>query len=168
MAVFLLGDAVLRAGWGQMLLLAPWVLLVLWGIYVTMFASMIQTDASGATVQNYLRRTRVPWSVVTDIRLRYQVVLVLGDGEGAKQLRAFGGPVAGRPGRPRRADADRAHREPPALREVELIRDQWQSAVGSDARGGVATRSWDLPATGVLVGLVVWAVVAVLITGGPS
>jgi hypothetical protein len=153
-----------------MLLLAPWVLLVVWGIYVAMFASAIETDAAGTTVQNFLRRTRLPWSIVTDVHLRYQVVFVYdGAADGPeRQLKAFGGPVAGRPGRPRGRGADAARREPPALREVELIREQWQTALEDGTGAGAVTRSWDWLGVGAFAVLVAWAVLAVLITGGPA
>lgn len=165
-AIFLLGDAVLRAGWGEMLLLAPWVLLAVWSVYLLMFASAIETDATAATVQNFLRRTRLPWGAITDIRLRYQVVFVYA--EGARELKAFGGPAAGRPGRPSRTRADGGRREPPALREVDALRDRWDAAVRAGAPGGIPSRSWDLIGIGSLAAIVVWAAVAVMITGGPA
>lgn len=164
-AVFLLGDAVLRAGWGEMLLLAPWVLLAVWFVYLLMYASAIETDAGAVTVQNFLRRTRVPWGAVSDIRLRYQLVIVHGEG---RELKAFGGPAAGRPGRPSRTGADRGRREPPALREADAIRERWDAAVRAGAAGGAATRSWDLIGVGAFAAIAVWAAVAVMITSGPA
>lgn len=164
-ALFLLGDAVLRAGWGETLLLAPWVLLAVWFVYLFVYASVIETDAGAVTVQNFLRRTRVPWGTVSDIRLRYQVVFVFGEG---RELRAFGGPVAGRPGRPSRTRADGARREPPALHEVETIKRRWEAAVDAGAPSGEPTRSWDLRGLGALAIIVMWALAAVVITGGPA
>ncbi|WP_448262714.1 hypothetical protein [Microbacterium aurum] len=166
-AIVLLGDAALRAGWGEMLLLAPWVLLAVWVVYVVMYVSMIETDAGGATVQNFLRRTRVPWSAVSDIRLHYQVVFVLHSGA---QVKAFGGPVAGRPARvaPGR---DAPRREPPALRELSEIREQWDAAAdaGAPAAASAApTKTWDVAAIAAFAALVAWAVIALLITGGPA
>ncbi len=164
-ALLLLGDAVLRAGWGEMLLLAPWVLLAVWVVYLFMYSSAIETDADAVTVQNFLRRTRLPWGEVADVRLRYQVVFVYGGGQ---ELKAFGGPVAGRPGRPSRDGPGGRRREPPALHEVETIRRRWEASVEASAVGGVPTRSW--APFGLCSGLLiaVWAVVAVMITGGPA
>ncbi|MFS0732617.1 PH domain-containing protein [Microbacterium sp. 1P10UB] len=164
-ALLLLGDAVVRAGWAQMLLLAPWVLLVVWLIYVAMYASAIETDAAGATVQNFLRRTRVPWAKVQDIRLRYQVVFDLDDG---RQLKAYGGPVAGRPVRDRGRMGFQMRREPPALRELALIQEQWETAREQGAPDTPVTRSWDLPALVALAVIAVGALVAVIITNAPA
>lgn len=164
-AIFLLGDAVLRAGWGEMLLLAPWVLLAVWLVYLLMYASVIETDAGAATVQNFLRRTRLPWGAVTDIRLRYQVVFVYGTG---RELKAIGGPVSGRPGRPSRTRDGAGRREPPALLELERVRHRWEAAVDAGAAGGDPTRSWDMIGLGTLAVILVWAAVAVVISGGPA
>lgn len=157
-AVIFLGDAVLRAGWGEMLLIAPWLLLIVWGAYVSGFASTIRTDAAGATVQNLLRRTRVPWAAVTDIVLRYQVAFVLDDG---REVRAFGGPMLGRPGRLDAAASATSPRHVPApLRQLELIRAPWQAADAAAPHGDL-THSWDVPAIVVFGVLAAWAACAV-------
>ncbi len=164
-ALLLLGDAVVRAGWGQMLLLAPWVLLVVWLIYVSMYASAIETDAAGATVQNFLRRTRVPWAKVQDIRLRYQVVFELDDG---RLFKAYGGPVAGRPVRDRGRVGLQMRREPPALRELSLIQEQWETAREQGTPDTPVTRSWDILALVAFGVIAVGALVAVIITSVPA
>ncbi|AZS37233.1 hypothetical protein CVS47_01865 [Microbacterium lemovicicum] len=164
-ALLLLGDAVVRAGWGQMLLLAPWVLLVVWLIYVSMYASAIETDAAGATVQNFLRRTRVPWAKVQDIRLRYQVVFELDDG---RLFKAYGGPVAGRPVRDRGRMGLQMRREPPALRELSLIQEQWETAREQGTPDTPVTRSWDILALVAFGVIAVGALVAVFITSVPA
>jgi hypothetical protein len=162
---FLLGDAALRAGWAQALLLAPWVLLVVWSVYVMMYASCVVIDASGATVQNYVRRTWMPWARIEDVRMRWQAVFTLDDGT---EVKAFGGPVAGRPGRAERRAKARPGSAPPALQELGLIQDQWQTAREEGAPKGDVRRSWDLGTLCALAVIVVWAFVAVIITGGPS
>lgn len=161
-ALLLLGDAVVRAGWAEMLLLAPWLLLVVWFIYVATFASHVSIDADGATVQNLLRIVRIPWARVSDVGVRYQVRFTLDDG---RIVNAFGGPVAGRPARPgvRAADNPRA-RIPPALRDLELIREQWLAAAETGSTTQVSRR-WDLPTLGVLLLLALWALGAVIISG---
>ncbi len=94
LSLFLLGDAVARAGWGQMLLLAPWVLLVLWVVYVNTFASVVRIDDQGAMVQNLLRRTTFGWSRVRGVDLRWQLTFSLEDG---KELSCYGGPAKASP-----------------------------------------------------------------------
>jgi hypothetical protein len=161
-AAFLLGDVLIRAGFGTTLLIAPWVLLLLWAVYVAAFASVVVTDDDGITVQNFLRRTRVPWGQVTDIALRYQLVVTTRDG---RRVTAFGGPVSGRAWR-RSGDAD-GRRMPTALRDTDSIRDRWEAAdVTPD--GGRVVRSWDIPALVVLVILVAGAVTASLIVAGST
>ncbi|WP_454167124.1 PH domain-containing protein [Microbacterium lacticum] len=170
-AVLLLGDALIRAGIVEMLRLSPWVLLALWAVYVLLYASRITFDRNSATVQNYLRITRLPWSAVRDIGMRWQVVFTLEDGE---TVPAYGGPGAGRPGRAeRRASRDSARRVPASLRELSELRDAWQGvdAAGEPAPQGAATgagvaRSWDVPAIAALVVIVIGAVVSALSVTG--
>ncbi|CAL4860075.1 hypothetical protein [Microbacterium sp. MM2322] len=162
--LLLLIDAVVRAGWGEMLLLAPWLLLVMWLIYVGTFVSHVAIDAEGATVQNLLRIVRVPWGRVTDIGIRYQVRFTLDDG---RIVNAFGGPVAGRPARPGlKADQNPRARIPPALRDLELIRGQWDAATETGSGEGEVVRRWDLRALGALVLLIAWGLCSVIISGG--
>lgn len=166
----LLVDAAIRAGFGEMLLLAPWVLLVLWVVYVMIYAPHIRTDASGVRVHNLLRIVDFPWRAVRDIELRWQVRFRLTSGQ---DVASFGGPVAGRPGRPQlRFGSER--REPPAIRDMELLREQWISATQdeldvadsvhvADASLSVVRRRWDLPALIALLVIAAWAVGALTI-----
>lgn len=154
----------LRAGWADTLLLAPWVLLVMWVVYAGMYASHVAIDGTGATVQNYLRRTRIPWARVDDIRMRWQLVFALDDGT---EVKCFGGPVARRPGRAGRAD-DADVPLPHAAGELSLIQDQWQIARDEGAPAREVIRSWDYPSLVALAVIVVWTVVAVIVAGGAS
>lgn len=160
--VLLLGDAVLRAGWGEMLLLAPWVLLVAWTVYVLMYAPALSIDAEGATVQNLLRRIRVPWGRVEAVEMRWQIVVQIDDGT---KVTALGGPVGGRPARRRKNDTTNDDRGSmsSASRDLDQIRDTWREATQRGATGGSVVRSWDAPALIALAILVVWAVIVVLI-----
>ncbi|MBT2485323.1 MULTISPECIES: PH domain-containing protein [unclassified Microbacterium] len=160
LALFLLGDAVIRAGWGSMLLLAPWVLLVLWVVYEVAVASVVRTDAEGGTVQNMLRRTTFGWRRVRDIDLRWQLVFSFDDGT---DLTCFGGPARARPVRKRGTQGE-APKAPSGLRDLTEIRDRWEAAPA--AADAPIQRSWDLPALIALGVIVVWAVVAVLIVNG--
>lgn len=150
-AVLLLGDVVLRAGWGQTLLLAPWVLFGIWAVYVGFVATGVTIDGTGVLVQNVVRRTRVPWGRVVRIDLRWQLELELDDGA---KVAALGVAAWERPrflGPSRRSAAEDA---------LEVVHDRWQTAIRLGASGGPVERSWDRPALLALVILIAWAVAA--------
>lgn len=161
-ALALLVDAAVRAGFAEMLLLAPWVLLALWGVYVVVYAPHIRIDSSRVRVHNLLRIVEFPWRAVQDMELRWQVRFRLSTGQ---DVASFGGPVAGRPGRPPlRFGSER--REPPALRDMELLREQWIAATedsGAAAQASEIRRTWDVWALIAFAVLAVWAVSALLI-----
>ena len=157
LALFLLGDAVVRAGWGQMLLLAPWVLLGLWVVYEIAFVSVVRVDAQGAVVQNMLRRTSFGWNRVRDIDLRWQLVFSLDDGT---DLSCYGGPARARPVR-RPTSGDDEAKAPAGLRDLTEIRDRWQDAPAT--ADAPLRRAWDSRALIALGAIVLWAVASVLI-----
>lgn len=156
LALFLLGDAVVRAGWGRMLLLAPWILLALWIVYENAYVSRVQIDDDGVTVQNLLRRTSFGWKRVRSIELRWQLVFVLDDG---RKLSCYGGPAKAGP--VRRPGRDGDSREPAGIRALSEIEERWEAA--PDTADAPITRSWDLPALLGLGVIVIWAIVAILI-----
>ena len=158
--LFLLGDAVVRGGIGEALLLAPWPLLALWGVYVSAFASSLEVDAQGATVQNLLRVVRIPWARVRELEWRWQVVFALDD---ESVIRAVGGPLEGRGGRrPGSRDNTPQH----VRAQFEYVHRLYE---GRDAAEAAPVRkSWDMPGVIALVVLVAWAVIALLIAGVPS
>lgn len=158
LALFLLGDTVLRGSWGQMLLIAPWVLLGLWVVYEISFVSAVRVDAEGGSVQNMLRRTSFGWNRVRDIDFRWQLVFSLDDGT---DVSCYGGPARSRPPRRSSGDDDAQSKVPAGVRDLTEIRDRWQSADGADAP---IARTWDGPALIALAVIVLWAVGAVLIT----
>jgi len=158
LAVFLLGDTVLRGSWTQMLLVAPWVLLGLWVVYELSFVSMVRVGDEGAMVQNMLRRTSFGWSRVRDIDFRWQLEFALDDDS---RVSAYGGPARSRPSRSRSND-DGAAKAPTGVGELTEIRDRWQAATGADAP---IRREWDVRALVVLVALMLWAAGAALIAG---
>ncbi|MFS0867094.1 hypothetical protein AB3M83_07130 [Microbacterium sp. 179-B 1A2 NHS] len=160
--VLLLVDTGLRAGWLDILLIAPWLFLVLWLIYAASYASHIAVDDEGATVQNFLRVVRLPWQTVTDIDLRYQVRFTLRSG---RIVSSFGGPMVGRPPRPAlRGEPEGNHRQSAALRDLDLIRGRWERAAESGAGHGEPSRSWDAVGLVSLTSIVVWALGAVIIS----
>lgn len=164
LSVFLLGDAVVRGSWGLMLLFVPWVLLVLWLIYVVSVASMVRVDEEGASVQNFLRRTRFGWRRVTELDLRWQLDFTLDDG---RKLACWGGP--GRIQSPRMKRSGEVT-VPQSLQALTDVRARWENAVerpvGTTGEGVDASirRSWDWPAIGALVVIVVWAAIAIAVT----
>jgi len=162
LALFLLGDAVVRGGWEQMLLLAPWVLLGLWCIYELSFVSYVRVDGEGAVVQNLLRRTSFGWSRVRDIDMRWQLVFSLEDGT---DISCFGGPAHARQRRSRMRQDDE-QKAPAGLADLTDIRDRWQSA-GAAATGEIR-RSWDARALIALAVIIVWAAISVLLVANAS
>lgn len=157
LAIVLLGDALIRAGIGQTLLLAPWVLLVVWAVHVVGVASSIRLRDDGVFVQNLLRRTLVPWARVTQVAMRWQIEITMDDG---RVLTCFGGPARSRPqrlgpGRTREDANGTADDLVAAMRKA-------KGAAGA-ASDAPVRRSWDVRALIALFVLVVWAVVAIVI-----
>lgn len=160
LALFLLGDAVVRASWSQMMLLAPWVLLALWLVYELSFSSFVRIDDSGVVVQNMLRRTTFGWRRVRDIDMRWQLEFDLDDD---RTVTAFGGPTHARPPKTSRRDVGGGGvRVPAGLRDLTEIRDRWDAVHGTDADAPIR-RTWDIPALVAIGVIVVWAVASVLV-----
>ena len=157
MSAALLIEAAVRAGIGEALLLAPWLLLVLWVIYVVGIASDVRADDGGVGVQNLLRRTWVPWSRVKRIAMRWQIELTLDQGGVVK---CFGGPSRSRPRRlgPGRTREDGNEAAEDGIATLQRLR---LEASSSDA---AVVRSWDGSAIIAFAVLVVWAAIAVAIT----
>lgn len=162
--VYLIGDAVVRSSVGEALLLAPWPLLALWGVYAAAFASSVTIDDDGATVCNLLQVIRVPWAAVSDVQWHWQVEFHLkADG---RKIRAVGGPMQGRPGR-RPGSADQTPES--VQRQFDEIVQRWEAARDAGrVPDAVVRRGWDVRALVALAALVVWAGAAVILTGGPS
>lgn len=160
---FLLGDSVLRGGVAETVLLAPWPLLALWGVYVSAFASAMTIDDDGVTVQNLLRVVRLPWARVDEVQWRWQVEFTT---DADTRVRAVGGPVQGRGGRrPGRVDQTPTG----TIAQYDAIVQAWERARERSAGAGEQiVRGWDVPALAVVAMLVAWAVIALLVTGGPA
>ena len=157
LALFLLGDAVVRGGWAQTLLLAPWVLLGLWIVYEISYVSMVRIGDDGALVQNMLRRTEFGWHRVRDIDLQWQLKFSFDDDT---ELTCWGGPALARPKRSKMRDEET--RVSTSLRSFTDVRDRWQAAAGHGASAPIR-RSWDVPALAALATIVAWAIVASVI-----
>jgi hypothetical protein len=162
--VFLLGDALVRAGFGEMMLLAPWPLLALWCVYAAAYASSLAIDDDAITVQNILRTVRIPWRRVVDVQWRWQVEIFT-DADTA--VRAIGGPLQGRGGARRPGDPSKTPQN--VVAQYDAIVRAWEHArTRSGAVEDPVRHGWDVPALVALGVLVVWAVIAVAVTGGPS
>ncbi len=162
LTLVLLVDATVRAGLGTALLLAPWLLLVLWAVHVIGVASRIRVQHDGVMVQNVLRRTFVPWARVERVGMRWQLEITLDDGT---VLTCFGGPARTRPRRlgpgRTREDADGAAEDMVAA--IRRAKAEAGAPAGPDAP---VRRTWDVPAVLVLLALACWATAAVIIAYG--
>ncbi|MFB7251872.1 PH domain-containing protein [Microbacterium sp. NPDC056234] len=159
LVVLLLVDAVIRGGWAQMLLLAPWPLLVLWATYEAAAASYVRMDDGGVTVQNMLRRTSFGWRRLRGADFRWQVEFALDDDT---TVTALGGPARSRPRRQTVQEREvEGERVPTGVRVLTEISDRRDRAgVSADAP---IRRSWDVPALAALGIIALWIVAAVLI-----
>ncbi len=165
LAVVLLTDAVVRAGVSAALLLAPWLLLVLWGVYMVTVASGVRPERGGVLVQNLLRRTFVPWRRVSRIGMRWQIEFLLDDGS---VLTCFGGPVQSRPrrlgpGRTLEESTTAADDMVAALRRMKTDVETDPTAAGADAD---VRRTWDKPAVLALLALLACAAAAIVVAYG--
>ncbi|MGP6171586.1 PH domain-containing protein [Microbacterium sp. A204] len=157
-AAALLIDAAVRSGGAQALLLAPWMLLVLWAVYVVGIASDVRADRRGVHVQNLLRRTWIPWSRVKRIAMRWQLELTLDDGV---VVRCFGSPARSRP---RRIGPERTREDGNETAEDGIARMQRLRLDAEIQPDAVVVRTWDWASIIALAVLVVWAAVAVFAT----
>jgi len=159
-AGLLLLDAFLRGGFEQGMLLTPWVLLVLWGIYAFAFAPHVRTDAGGIRLQNLLSIIDIPWGQVSGIRVRWQLEITLLDG---RVMQAFGGPAHVRP-RTQRREKTNPDALPSSIRDLALIQEAWEQAQERGTGGtGAVRRRLDLPAVIALAIIVAWTVASLVI-----
>jgi hypothetical protein len=115
-----------------MLRLAPWILLAVWGVYVALYALHVAFDRDGVLVQNYLRRTWLPWSRVSDIEMRWQLQFAL---TGGRRLWPMAVPS---PGGPAARTAREASRVPAWMRDIGELRDAWQASDSAASGAGRA------------------------------
>lgn len=156
--IALLIEAGVRSGFGEAMLLAPWLLLVLWVLYVVGIASDVRADRSGVQVQNLLRRTAVPWSEVKRVAMRWQLELTLDEGA---VVRCFGGPARSRPRRLGPGGTRESGNEDAEDGIAKLQRLRLEAQSEPDA---VVVRSWDRWAILAFAVLTAWAVMAILLT----
>jgi len=159
LGAFLLVDAAFRGSWVVFWVALGPIASVVWALWLLTFRPAILVDDHAVTVLNPLRTTRIPWSAVAAVRLRWQVLVETGDG---RIVRCWGGPVVQRP-RPVRRGTLSVPQDAAAL---PAITDRWRERRGVRPADGTVVRGWDRPAavSGILVGtlLVVTAVVGLL------
>ncbi|MGI6878012.1 PH domain-containing protein [Microbacterium sp. gxy059] len=156
LCVFLLGDVVVRAGWFDAFLIAPWMLLVIWLVWIFQELPRIVADEKGVRLQNVLRIVEIPWTAVEEVRLRYQTEFRLRDGG---TVTAWGGAGRRLHITVKRMGPDRA------VEQAELLSELHERSRGT---GGEVVRTWDVRAIAALVVIVIWAGGALAITGGPA
>ncbi|WP_110588657.1 PH domain-containing protein [Microbacterium suaedae] len=153
---YLLIDMAVRAGAWDAFLVAPWLLAILWVVWVFQTIPRVEADEKGARLFNLLRIVELPWSAVSGVRLRYSAEFELRDGT---RVTAWGG------------SSRRLHRslkrasEDPAEVEIEQLQRLHANAAGGS---GVVTRTWEWRAVAVGVVLAAWIAFSLLQTGGFS
>jgi hypothetical protein len=150
LGLFLLGDAAVRGSWDVVLTALGPIATLVWILWVLTYRPCIVLDDGALTVVNPLRRTRVPWGAVADVRLRWQIVVESEDG---RRIQCWGGPSLPRPKPARRGEP----RVLPKPAELDVILDRWAQRRGT--AGGPVERGWDRPA--LLAGVVVLVLLAV-------
>lgn len=146
----LLVDASVRGGISEAISLAPWVILVVWMLWLYFGSSHIRLRSDAVIVQNYLRQIVIPWTAVADITFRFHVIFALVDGG---VVHAAVAPSSIRTPQRRGRSADSDDRISPALSDLNMIRDAWRQVERSDA--ATVSRGWDVPTliVGVLAAL---------------
>jgi hypothetical protein len=160
LALFLLGDVVVRGSWGQALLIAPWMLVPLWFVYVFLYAPHLEVRDDRVRVHNPLRTIDLPWSTVDDLVMRWQLEFHLtpdaaatgvGGRKGIVEAWSFSRRWSGF-GRRRTDDTDVT---------LDVMRGL-HASVGRQP-GARPVVSWDVPPLVAAAAIAVWCVAAVLI-----
>lgn len=138
-AVVLLGDSALNGDWVTVIVTAAPTLLVLWGGWILLFRPSIRINRDQVVVHNPLRVITVPWSRVTAVSQRFQVVLELDDG---KHVTCWGSPFPEKPGA-RRQTPQRAGR---ALISTDIASklETARSGARKSPAGAPVLRRWDV------------------------
>lgn len=149
--VLLLGDVLIRGGVSQAALIAPWPLLLVWFVYVFVWAPRVVATNDGVAIHNVLRIVHVSWAAVDEIRSRWQLEFHLVPSLDRKPVQAWGAPVQ-RPNRFRRADA--------SVTQIDRLAELRDAAPPADA---TVRTTWDIPAVAAGILLAAWAVASFVI-----
>jgi len=90
--LWLFSDAVIRGAWEFALSVLPWMLLIVWVVYVVMLRPCVALGPSGITIVNVFRRHLIPWHLVDDFTTRFSLLVRLKDGSA---IRSWGAPSTG-------------------------------------------------------------------------
>lgn len=85
-------DGFVRGAAWQTLLVLPWLVAILWFIYLVLLRPCAVVDAQGVTVVNVFRRHRIPWPRLAEVVSRYQLTLTRDDG---RRVSSWGAPTTG-------------------------------------------------------------------------
>ena len=69
----LIGDMLIRGTLEQAVLVSPWLLLLLWFVYLFLFAPRIVATPDGVAVHNVLRVAQLSWGAIESITARWQI-----------------------------------------------------------------------------------------------
>lgn len=153
-ATVLLVDVLVRGGATDLLLTAPWLLLIVWVVWAFLASPSLRADDHGVSVRNPFRSTTAPWAAVREISLRWQIELRL-DGDRRVQVWA----VQARRAPRRTGETAGSGREREVLDDLRALH-----AAASRGRGAAVRRRWNLDVLVPLAALVIWAAVAVAVT----
>jgi hypothetical protein len=151
-AAYMLADAIVRDT-GHGLRALPIVALVAWGLWIVMVHPAIHSDEAGLRITNPGRVTLVPWSRVSGIRRRLQLIVTLDDG---RDLTCWGSPYVKRGG---------TESEDLAVIELNAAWESGRLAAASSGAPRIAriARRWDVISLGVGAVLAVASVIAALV-----
>lgn len=154
-SAYLVIDMAVRAGLWDAFLVAPWLLVICWIVWVFQVAPRIEAGDTGARLHNVLRVIDLPWSAVAEVRLRYSAEF---------ELRA-GGKITAWGGSSRRLHRSIGRRtsEDPADGEAEVLQRLHKHAVGGAAP---VTRTWDWASIGAAIVIAAWLVFSLTQTNG--
>ncbi|MCS4275495.1 hypothetical protein D9V34_00940 [Mycetocola lacteus] len=153
-ALYLLGDSAVRGAWDVVFSALPWVLLVLWVLYVAAFQPYIGYSDRAVVVYNVFKRYEFPWSAVRTITDHQQFVFTLKTGA---PIKAWGGPNAKRPRGSQAASGTGAAARTP----LEHLTHVWHEG-RVRSQGDSALVTWNIPAIAVGVVLILWSVLSLI------
>lgn len=137
-----------------------WAALAVWALALGTVALSLHADERQVIVRNGLRRWRIPWSAVADIRMRHQVEFVLRDG---RRVTALGGPDQVRPSLPSfirgRGGGDR---RVPLARDTDALLALLEASADESAGPAQVEVRWSIPLIAVGAAALVGALLALI------
>lgn len=143
-------DGFARGATSQTLLVLPWLVAILWFVYLVLLRPCVVVDTNGLTVVNIVRRHRIPWPRLSTVSSRYQLTFTLDDG---RTVSSWGAPAGVRRSR------ERPTATAGARNALEAMRARW-SPGAADAPARSTWEWWPIVVSAVVVAACVWAAVA--------